>query len=98
MKVGLIGVGLMGHGIARNVLGRGGFALAFMDHPGNQPVDEILSLGGKAHPTAAAVAKLIVASASLNGGAAEATLRFEDGFASYKSFRLLPLTPLCDCR
>jgi len=56
MKVGLIGVGLMGHGIARNVLGRGGFALAFMEHPGNQPVDEILSLGGKAHPTAAAVA------------------------------------------
>lgn len=56
MKVGLIGVGLMGHGIARNVLGRGGFALSFMEHQGNQPVEEILSLGGSAHPTAAAVA------------------------------------------
>lgn len=46
MKVGLIGVGLMGHGIARNVLGRGAMELSFLDHPGNQPVDEILSLGG----------------------------------------------------
>ncbi|WP_372803113.1 NAD(P)-dependent oxidoreductase [Paracoccus seriniphilus] len=56
MNVGLIGVGLMGHGIARNVLGRGGFALSFLDHPGNQPVDEILSLGGKARATPAEVA------------------------------------------
>lgn len=56
MKVGLIGVGLMGQGIARNVLGRGGFALSFMEHPGNQPVDDILGLGGIARPTAAAVA------------------------------------------
>ena len=46
MKVGLIGVGLMGHGIARNVLGRGAMELSFLDHPGNQPVEEILSLGG----------------------------------------------------
>lgn len=55
MQIGLIGVGLMGHGIARNVLKRG-FALRFLDHPGNRPVDEILSLGGRACATAAEVA------------------------------------------
>lgn len=55
MNVGIIGVGLMGHGIARNVLARGGFALNFLDHPGNQSVDEITGLGAKACATAADV-------------------------------------------
>ena len=57
MHVGIIGVGLMGHGIARNVLSRGGFALSFLDHPGNQPVDEITGMGATAcatHSSAAA--------------------------------------------
>jgi 3-hydroxyisobutyrate dehydrogenase-like beta-hydroxyacid dehydrogenase len=56
MNIGLIGVGLMGHGIARNILGRGGFPLCFMDHPGNQPVTEILALGATTCATAADVA------------------------------------------
>ena len=42
MNVGIIGVGLMGHGIARNVLIRGRFPLVFLDHPGNQPVDDLV--------------------------------------------------------
>ncbi|GAB5430979.1 MAG: NAD(P)-dependent oxidoreductase [Epibacterium sp.] len=58
MHVGIIGVGLMGHGIARNVLSRGGFALSFLDHPGNQPVDEIVSLGAVACATPAEVAAM----------------------------------------
>ncbi|SFE85510.1 NAD(P)-dependent oxidoreductase [Roseivivax sediminis] len=56
MNVGLIGVGLMGHGIARNVLSRGGHALTFLDHPGNQPTEEIVSLGGTAAATVAEIA------------------------------------------
>lgn len=56
MNVGIIGVGLMGHGIARNVLRRGGFKLTFLDHPGNQPADEILGLGAVAVDSSAAVA------------------------------------------
>ena len=56
MHVGIIGVGLMGHGIARNILSRGGFALSFLDHPGNQPVDEITGLGAKACATPAEIA------------------------------------------
>ncbi|TNE37524.1 NAD(P)-dependent oxidoreductase [uncultured Roseovarius sp.] len=57
MNVGIIGVGLMGHGIARNVLRRGGFALSFLDHPGNQPTEELLGLGAKAKDTSAKVAQ-----------------------------------------
>jgi 3-hydroxyisobutyrate dehydrogenase len=56
MNVGIIGVGRMGHGIARNVMRRGGFALAFLDHPGNQPTDELLGLGAQALDTPAKVA------------------------------------------
>ena len=56
MHVGIIGVGLMGHGIARNVLSRGGFALSFLDHPGNQPTDEIRGLGAQPCNTPAEVA------------------------------------------
>ena len=43
-RVGLIGVGLMGHGIARSLL-RSGHHLGFLNHPGNQPVDDLLSDG-----------------------------------------------------
>ncbi|WP_416173515.1 NAD(P)-dependent oxidoreductase [Cypionkella sp.] len=44
MKVGMIGVGLMGHGIAKNVVSKG-WSLGFLDHPGNQPADDLVSLG-----------------------------------------------------
>ncbi len=56
MKTGIIGVGLMGQGIARNILLRGGHELTFLDHPGNQPVDELLALGATAVQTSGAVA------------------------------------------
>lgn len=44
MIVGMVGVGLMGHGIARNLAAKG-WPLRFLDHPGNQPVDDLLALG-----------------------------------------------------
>lgn len=43
-KAGLIGAGLMGHGIARNIL-KGGFPLAYLAHPGNQPSADLVELG-----------------------------------------------------
>jgi 3-hydroxyisobutyrate dehydrogenase-like beta-hydroxyacid dehydrogenase len=55
-SVGIIGVGLMGHGIARNVL-KHGFKLTVMEHPGNRPLDELLSLGAGTAKTPAAVAR-----------------------------------------
>ena len=54
--VGLIGVGLMGHGIARNVAGKG-YALVVLEHPGNQPLTELLSLGTKTAQTPAELAR-----------------------------------------
>jgi 3-hydroxyisobutyrate dehydrogenase-like beta-hydroxyacid dehydrogenase len=54
--IGLIGVGLMGHGIARNIL-RHGYRLTILEHPGNRPIDELLSLGVSTRTTAADVAR-----------------------------------------
>ena len=56
MRIGIIGVGLMGHGIAHNVITRGGFPLAFLDHPGNQPVADLLAAGATPCASAGEVA------------------------------------------
>jgi 3-hydroxyisobutyrate dehydrogenase-like beta-hydroxyacid dehydrogenase len=55
-KIGVIGVGLMGHGIARNILKKG-YSLTVMEHPGNQPLDELLAGGAATRKTAADVAR-----------------------------------------
>lgn len=45
MRVCMVGVGLMGHGIAKNILKNGQHRLSFLHHAGNQPVDELLAAG-----------------------------------------------------
>ena len=47
LHVGLIGVGLMGHGIATSLL-RADHRLSFLDHPGNQPSDDLIDKGASA--------------------------------------------------
>ena len=42
--IGVVGVGLMGHGIASNIQKKG-WRLAFLDHPGNQPTDDLRAGG-----------------------------------------------------
>lgn len=54
-RVGVIGVGLMGHGIARNIQ-RAGWPIAFLDHPGNQPVDDLLGDGAVSFNTGSDIA------------------------------------------
>ena len=44
-NLGLIGCGLMGHGIAKNLL-KAGHAVTVLDHPGNQPCEDLAALGG----------------------------------------------------
>lgn len=44
MRIGLAGVGRMGHGIAVNLL-RHGHELALLEHPGNQPLEALKSAG-----------------------------------------------------
>lgn len=55
LHVGLAGVGLMGHGIASNIL-KNGYALSFLDHPGNQPVVDLVARGATAVGSAAELA------------------------------------------
>ena len=43
-KIGMVGIGMMGHGIASNVL-KHGYELAVFEHPGNQPLDTLKAAG-----------------------------------------------------
>ena len=45
-RIGLIGVGLMGHGIGSNIVGKG-WPLSYLRHPGNQPTQDIDAAGAK---------------------------------------------------
>ncbi len=45
-NAGMIGIGLMGHGIASNLV-KHGYTLTVMDHPGNQPLDTLITQGVK---------------------------------------------------
>ena len=50
-KIGLIGVGMMGHGIASNIL-KHGHSLALLEHAGNQPLDALKAAGATTAATA----------------------------------------------
>ncbi|TAM85336.1 MAG: NAD(P)-dependent oxidoreductase, partial [Candidimonas sp.] len=54
--VGMIGVGLMGHGIASNIL-KHGYTLTLLRHPGNQPVDDLLDQGAAQTDSMAKIAQ-----------------------------------------
>ncbi len=55
MKIGMIGIGLMGHGIASNLV-KHGHQLTVLEHAGNQPLDALLAAGAKSAATPKAVA------------------------------------------
>jgi 3-hydroxyisobutyrate dehydrogenase-like beta-hydroxyacid dehydrogenase len=55
-RVGIVGVGLMGLGIASNVQ-KAGWPLDFLAHPGNQPVDGLVAAGATARATSAELAR-----------------------------------------
>lgn len=57
LRIGMIGVGLMGHGIAGNLL-RAGYPLTFLEHPGNQPVEDLLAAGAESLNKARDVAEV----------------------------------------
>lgn len=54
-NIGMVGIGLMGHGIASNVQ-QAGWPLHFLDHSGNQPVDGLVAQGARAHPSGKSLA------------------------------------------
>ncbi|MFK5981026.1 MAG: NAD(P)-dependent oxidoreductase [Rhizobiaceae bacterium] len=53
--IGIIGVGLMGRGIAINVQ-KQGWDIGFLDHPGNQPTVDLENAGAKKHSSLAELA------------------------------------------
>lgn len=55
-RVGLIGVGLMGHGIGKNILAKG-YELTVMAHKNRVPVDDLISKGAKEHNNPLSLAK-----------------------------------------
>jgi 3-hydroxyisobutyrate dehydrogenase-like beta-hydroxyacid dehydrogenase len=55
-NIGLIGAGLMGHGIADNLLKKG-YALTVLEHAGNQPLDDLLAAGARIAATPALLAQ-----------------------------------------
>lgn len=44
--IGMIGIGLMGHGIASNIL-KHGYPMLLLEHPGNQPLEDLRAAGAK---------------------------------------------------
>lgn len=55
-KIGMVGIGLMGHGIAGNIVGKG-WSLQFLDHPGNQPTQDLVAKGAVAFQDLRALAQ-----------------------------------------
>ena len=54
-KIGMVGIGLMGHGIASNLL-KHGYPLMVLEHAGNQPLDALLHAGASTATSCAALA------------------------------------------
>src|ERR1700747_3650016 len=55
-RIGFIGLGLMGHGIAKNLLAKG-FPLTIRVHRNRKPAEDILAAGGKEAKTNADLAR-----------------------------------------
>jgi 3-hydroxyisobutyrate dehydrogenase-like beta-hydroxyacid dehydrogenase len=55
-RIGLIGAGLMGHGIGKNILEKG-HPLTVMAHRNRAPVDDLVKRGAKEAPNAREIAK-----------------------------------------
>src|SRR4051812_14392106 len=56
LRVGFIGLGLMGQGMARNILAKG-FPLSVLAHRNRGPVDELVALGAAEAVSAADLAR-----------------------------------------
>lgn len=53
--IGMVGIGLMGHGIASNII-RHGYPMVLLEHAGNQPLDNLLAAGATTVNSSADVA------------------------------------------
>lgn len=93
-NVGMIGIGMMGHGIATNVIKKG-WPLAVLEHPGNQPLDTLKAAGARTFQRAAdlAAASDIIILVLTGSPQVEAVLTGEGGVLQ----GLRPGTIVIDC-
>ncbi|MEN3364484.1 MAG: hypothetical protein V7606_1758 [Burkholderiales bacterium] len=56
--IGMIGIGLMGHGIASNIV-KHGYPMVLLEHPGNQPLDGLIAAGATTAKTPASLAATV---------------------------------------
>ena len=92
--IGMIGIGLMGHGIASNLV-KHGHALTVLEHPGNQPLDTLKAAGAKSVDSIAALAQAsnVVILCVTGSPQVEAILGGEGGLIA----ALRPGTVIIDC-
>ena len=93
-KIGMVGIGLMGHGIASNIVSKG-WPLAVLEHAGNQPLDTLKAAGATTATSASALAAGadIVILCVTGSPQVEAVLLGEDGVLK----GLRPGTVVIDC-
>ena len=58
MKIGMVGIGMMGHGIAANIV-KHNYPMVLLEHPGNQPLQDLVAAGATTTPSAAALAAAV---------------------------------------
>ena len=93
-RIGMIGIGLMGHGIASNIQ-KAGWSIGFLDHPGNQSVDNLTTDGAHVYQTIGelcAVSEVIILCVT-GSPQVEAVLTSKEGVLS----NLRPGTVIIDC-
>ncbi|RYF82485.1 MAG: NAD(P)-dependent oxidoreductase [Comamonadaceae bacterium] len=90
----MIGIGLMGHGIASNIV-KHGHALTVLEHPGNQPLESLKAAGAKSVASTAALAAVadVVILCVTGSPQVEAILTGEGGLIA----ALRPGTLIIDC-
>ena len=94
MKIGMVGVGMMGHGIASNLV-KHGHELVVLEHPGNQPLDRLRAAGvHSVHSAKALAARVDIVILVVTGSPqVEAVLTGPDGILA----GLRPGSIVIDC-
>jgi 3-hydroxyisobutyrate dehydrogenase-like beta-hydroxyacid dehydrogenase len=82
-RIGFIGVGLMGHGMAKNLIEKG-FSLTIMGNKNRKPVDALVKMGAREVKTPAEIAKAsdIVFLCVTDSNVVEKVIRGEHGLQS----------------
>lgn len=93
-RVGLIGIGMMGHGIAANIV-RKGWPLGYLHHPGNQPTADLDEAGARRFDDKGALSadSEIIILCVTGSAEVEAIMLGDDGLAA----ALRPGTIVVDC-